>query len=259
MDWSSRSENKNKKEPRVRISSELRVRTCCRPGLPFKLTHPGPSGGDKGPAELIAQGIGDKAKDKRATKPWRQPQKDAGIWPIQEAVSIPAPPARSGGGFPGDPLCTDEVTDRTPTLDPDRLGFLLATSQLCGLGRIFLTSPSLSFFIWQWTFLAWKSSMLSFFFWQEHPMFLKETCPGDFPGGPVVKTLSFQCKGCRFNPWSGNYDPMCWQNNNNKKGDTSPVPLHSRYQALSWWDWPTSSPSQEATAFPRLRQSDSLS
>ena len=24
----------------------------------------------------------------------------------------------------------------------------------------------------------------------------------DFPGGPVVKTLSFQCRGPGFNPWS---------------------------------------------------------
>ena len=27
---------------------------------------------------------------------------------------------------------------------------------------------------------------------------------GDFPGGPVVKTLCFQCRGCRFHLWSGN-------------------------------------------------------
>ena len=25
----------------------------------------------------------------------------------------------------------------------------------------------------------------------------------DFPGGPVVKTLHFQCRGCGFHPWSG--------------------------------------------------------
>ena len=25
-----------------------------------------------------------------------------------------------------------------------------------------------------------------------------------FPGGPVVKTLGFHCRGHRFNPWSGN-------------------------------------------------------
>ena len=26
----------------------------------------------------------------------------------------------------------------------------------------------------------------------------------DFSGGPVVETLSFQCRGPGFNPWSGN-------------------------------------------------------
>ena len=26
----------------------------------------------------------------------------------------------------------------------------------------------------------------------------------DFPGSPVVKTLSFQCRGHGFNPWLGN-------------------------------------------------------
>ena len=26
----------------------------------------------------------------------------------------------------------------------------------------------------------------------------------DFPGGPMVKTPCFQCRGCRFNPWWGN-------------------------------------------------------
>ena len=25
----------------------------------------------------------------------------------------------------------------------------------------------------------------------------------DFPGGPVVKTLHFHCRGCGFDPWSG--------------------------------------------------------
>ena len=31
----------------------------------------------------------------------------------------------------------------------------------------------------------------------------------DFPGGPVVKTSCFQCREHRFNPLSGNYDPIC--------------------------------------------------
>ena len=29
----------------------------------------------------------------------------------------------------------------------------------------------------------------------------------DFAGDPVVKTLSFQCKGLGFDPWLGNRDP----------------------------------------------------
>ena len=31
----------------------------------------------------------------------------------------------------------------------------------------------------------------------------------DFPGGPVVKTLCFHCRGRGFNPWLGNSDPAC--------------------------------------------------
>ena len=31
----------------------------------------------------------------------------------------------------------------------------------------------------------------------------------DFPGGPEVKTLLFQCRVHRFDPWLGNYDPTC--------------------------------------------------
>ena len=27
--------------------------------------------------------------------------------------------------------------------------------------------------------------------------------PGDFPGGPVVKTLRFQCRGLWVHTWSG--------------------------------------------------------
>ena len=32
---------------------------------------------------------------------------------------------------------------------------------------------------------------------------------GDFPSGPVVKSLCFQCRGHRFNPWLRNSDPTC--------------------------------------------------
>ena len=30
---------------------------------------------------------------------------------------------------------------------------------------------------------------------------------GEFPGGPLVRTLCFHCQGPRFNPWLGNKDP----------------------------------------------------
>ena len=31
----------------------------------------------------------------------------------------------------------------------------------------------------------------------------------DFPGGLVVKNAGLQCRGRRFNPWSGNKEPTC--------------------------------------------------
>ena len=33
---------------------------------------------------------------------------------------------------------------------------------------------------------------------------IKTRSRGDFPGGPVGKTPSSQCRGPRFDPWSGN-------------------------------------------------------
>ena len=29
----------------------------------------------------------------------------------------------------------------------------------------------------------------------------------DFPGGPVIRTACFHCRGNRFDPWLGNQDP----------------------------------------------------
>ena len=37
---------------------------------------------------------------------------------------------------------------------------------------------------------------------------LKINYPSNFPDGPVVKT-AFQHRRCRFDPWSGSYDPAC--------------------------------------------------
>ena len=46
----------------------------------------------------------------------------------------------------------------------------------------------------------------------------------DFPGGPVAKTLSSQCKGPGFNPWSGNWIPhvttKSWYRQINKQINT---------------------------------------
>ena len=36
---------------------------------------------------------------------------------------------------------------------------------------------------------------------------LKKCKIRDFPGGPVPKTPCSQCRGSRFDPWSGNYIP----------------------------------------------------
>ena len=46
----------------------------------------------------------------------------------------------------------------------------------------------------------------------------------DFPCGPVVRTPCFQCRGCGFDPWSGNKDPTCraaWPKKKKKKSSYS--------------------------------------
>lgn len=56
------------------------------------------------------------------------------------------------------------------------------------------------------------------------PLFLLPThlakMPLDFPGGPVVRTPSFRCRGCRIDPWLGNYDPTCSATKANKQKNT---------------------------------------
>ena len=37
------------------------------------------------------------------------------------------------------------------------------------------------------------------------------------PGGPAVRNLSFHCRGHRFDPWLGNYDPTCHEARSEKK------------------------------------------
>ena len=53
---------------------------------------------------------------------------------------------------------------------------------------------------------------------------VQENKQRDLPGGPVVKTLRFHCRGRRFDPWSGNQDPTClgvWQINKTTFGSIS--------------------------------------
>ena len=38
----------------------------------------------------------------------------------------------------------------------------------------------------------------------------------NFPGGPVIKTLSFHCRGPRFDPWSRNEDLTCCRKENKR-------------------------------------------
>ena len=44
-------------------------------------------------------------------------------------------------------------------------------------------------------FLAWV---------MKKTIYAKVMARGDFPGGPVVKTPHSQCRGPRYNSWSGN-------------------------------------------------------
>ena len=53
-------------------------------------------------------------------------------------------------------------------------------------------------------FFAWKSPL-----GRTPPIKIAvlRVIPWDFPGGPVAKTLGFQCRGPRFYPWSGKETP----------------------------------------------------
>ena len=50
-----------------------------------------------------------------------------------------------------------------------------------------------------------------------------------FPGGPVVKTLSSQCRGPRFNRWSGNYIPHTTKKKKKKKNSLKKNQLKMNY------------------------------
>ena len=64
--------------------------------------------------------------------------------------------------------------------------------------------------------------------WEEEVV-LKRSGFWDFPGGPVVKSLSFQCRVFRFNPGQGTTSHMTCvaTEGKKKKGDfpSNPVPM----------------------------------
>ena len=47
---------------------------------------------------------------------------------------------------------------------------------------------------------------------------IKKSHGKDFPGGPMVKILYFQCKGDEFNPWLGTKTPSSRKEKEKKEG-----------------------------------------
>ena len=72
-------------------------------------------------------------------------------------------------------------------------------SALMGDGRQHGIGPEVRFILPGVSSLWLKTSPL-----RMHPQLLdrRRTPFPDFPGGPVVRTLSFHCRGYRFDPWS---------------------------------------------------------
>ena len=54
----------------------------------------------------------------------------------------------------------------------------------------------------------------------------------EFPGGPVVRTPPSHCRGPRFNPWSGNWDPTSHEAWPKKKHPT--VRMRYHYTPIKW-------------------------
>ena len=71
--------------------------------------------------------------------------------------------------------------------------------------------------IWNNYSLSYQVNILLFLVnWVFNAATLALLKTGDFPGGPVVKTLCFQCRGLipmqhRFDSWLGNWNPICLQ------------------------------------------------
>ena len=48
------------------------------------------------------------------------------------------------------------------------------------------------------------ATIISQWHWEFRSKLFSSKTFREFPGGPVVRTLCFHCRGCGFNPWSGN-------------------------------------------------------
>ena len=59
----------------------------------------------------------------------------------------------------------------------------------------------------------------------------------DFPGGPVVRTLSSQCRWPGFHPWSGNKIPHATTKSLHAATKTRGSQIYRKYQMLASWDF----------------------
>ena len=63
----------------------------------------------------------------------------------------------------------------------------------------------------------------------------KTAFPWDFPGGPVVKTLCCHCRGCGFDPCSGNQDPTCHVAQNKNHHSLPSLSFYVHFPKLQNW------------------------
>ena len=56
----------------------------------------------------------------------------------------------------------------------------------------------------------------------DHLIHILKDHSGEFPDGPVVRTLHFHCGGPGFDPWSGNKNPTSREAGQKKKKKNHP-------------------------------------
>ena len=99
--------------------------------------------------------------------------------------------------------------------NPMDRGAWWAYSGLIGLQRVghnwatWHASLSCSSSVSSWPQLCIMPTIFNGLFWQEQAL--------GFPGGPVVKTPRFPCRGCGFHPWSGKILHAAWHGQREKE------------------------------------------